>query len=399
MKNGLRKFKNLVVTTLTISLVMASYCFASQETYDAGAYTQNKASTSSKTYNVKDFGAKGDGVADDLKAIQAAIDQASQTADGSTVYFPKGIYLVEEIIVLKSNITLKLDSEAVILNGINQVNHPSIPFMSGPFTEDGEQVEWEPISNVTIDGGTLDMNGRLNAEGTKPENLPLINSSGGFALGYCSDITIKNMTVKNAFNGHAIQLANVTNVLIDNCSFEGQSLPADAKDSSVITKEFIQIEPGTRNGFPYSASENKKATSHVVIKNCYFGKSDECGEPVTFIGTHNQVAGVEKCNNITIKGNTFDNPYYCGIRFCGYDKLDIVNNSFISKKTEDSVQKRTDGRVMINAYCYNDKSKEPVVPNSNITIGNNTMSIEDNGCRGIRVARDDNAQGKSIGFP
>lgn len=352
----------------------------------------------SGAYNVKDFGATGDGETDDLKAIQAAIDQASQDADCSTIYFPEGIYLVKEIIVLKSNIVLQLDSEAVILNGISQVNHPSIPFMSGPFTEDGEQVEWEPISNVTIDGGTLDMNGGLNEEGTQPKNLPFVNSTGGFALGYCSDITIKNMTIKNAFNGHAIQLANVTNVLIENCSFEGQSIPAGAKDSGVITKELIQIEPGTIKGFPYAANETKKASSDVVIRNCYFGKSEECGEPVTFIGTHNQVAGVEKCNNITIEGNTFDNPYYCGLRFCGYDNVDIVNNTFISRQAEDSVQKRSGARVMINAYCYNDQSKEPVVPNSNITIKDNVMTIEDNGCRGIRVARDTNAQGTPIGI-
>ena len=280
----------------------------------------------------------------------------------------------------------------------NQIDHPSIPFMSGPFTEDGEQVEWDSISNVTIDGGILDMNGSLNAEGTKPQKLPLINSSGGFALGYCSNITLKNMTMKNAFNGHAIQLANVTNVIIENCSFEGQSLPADAKDSSVITKELIQIEPGTRKGFPYSANENKKATSRAVIKDCYFGKSDECGEPVTFIGTHSQPEDVEKCNNISITGNTFDNPYYCGIRFCGYDKVGINNNTFLSKKAEDSVQKRDGGRVMINAFCYNDKAKEPVVPNSNISIVNNTMDIADSGCRGIRIARDDNAQYIPVGF-
>lgn len=43
------------------------------------------------TYNVREYGAKGDGVTDDTAAIQAAIDDAKQIA-GSTVYMPAGIY-------------------------------------------------------------------------------------------------------------------------------------------------------------------------------------------------------------------------------------------------------------------------------------------------------------------
>ena len=46
------------------------------------------------SFNVKDFGAKGDGVADDTSAVQSAIHAATKSAGGGTVIFPKGTYLL-----------------------------------------------------------------------------------------------------------------------------------------------------------------------------------------------------------------------------------------------------------------------------------------------------------------
>ena len=260
--------------------------------------------------NVKDYGAVGDGVTDDLAAIQAAIDDAAQGLGGGVVTFPAGIYLVEEIVVLKSNITLQLDSDAVIRNGINQASHPSIIFMTGPFTEDGEQVEWADTENITFIGGTIDMNGQLNEDGSAAENLPNIGSSGAFALGYSSNVRIENVTFLNSYKGHAIQICACDGVTIKNCSFKGQALPSFLTDSQRITLETVQIEPSSTKGFPYAANETGEPSRNVTIEGCYFGASDLCGEPVTAIGTHNQVVDCEKCHHIDILNNTFDNMMY-----------------------------------------------------------------------------------------
>src|SRR5205823_7338982 len=49
-------------------------------------------------FNVKSYGAVGDGVADDTAAVQAAIDAANSTAGalagGGIVFFPLGSYLI-----------------------------------------------------------------------------------------------------------------------------------------------------------------------------------------------------------------------------------------------------------------------------------------------------------------
>lgn len=57
--------------------------------------------------NVKEFGAKGDGVTDDTTAIQAAINAILATSNGGIVYFPPGLYLVS------STLTVTTDSSGV----------------------------------------------------------------------------------------------------------------------------------------------------------------------------------------------------------------------------------------------------------------------------------------------
>lgn len=63
--------------------------------------------------DVKYFGAAGDGVTLDSANINKAID-ACAAAGGGTVFFPAGTYL-SGTLLLKSNITLWLDSGAVLL--------------------------------------------------------------------------------------------------------------------------------------------------------------------------------------------------------------------------------------------------------------------------------------------
>ena len=68
---------------------------------------------SASFYNVKDFGAKGDGRALDSPAINKAIEKAASNG-GGTIYFPAGSYLCYSI-HLKNNITLFLDNGSVLL--------------------------------------------------------------------------------------------------------------------------------------------------------------------------------------------------------------------------------------------------------------------------------------------
>lgn len=63
-------------------------------------------------FNVRDFGAKGNKVANDQAAIQAAIDACAKSG-GGVVYFPPGDYLTGTL-WLYSGVTLLLDAKATI---------------------------------------------------------------------------------------------------------------------------------------------------------------------------------------------------------------------------------------------------------------------------------------------
>src|SRR6266851_4169841 len=70
-------------------------------------------SLGARTYNVRDFGAKGDGVVIDSVAVQAAIDACNRDK-GGTVLVPAGDFVVGTI-ELKSNVTLHLAAQGKLL--------------------------------------------------------------------------------------------------------------------------------------------------------------------------------------------------------------------------------------------------------------------------------------------
>src|SRR5690242_4327422 len=88
--------------------------------FSIGAIVTHAQNTTA-TYNVRDFGAIGNGVNLDSKSINRAIDTIASKG-GGTLIFPAGVYLSGSI-RLKSNITLYLDQGAVIEASPNVSNY------------------------------------------------------------------------------------------------------------------------------------------------------------------------------------------------------------------------------------------------------------------------------------
>ncbi len=78
------------------------------ETATGSTTARSMADRFAEVFNVKDYGAVGDGTTDDAAAIQAAID-AAEAAGGGTVVFPAAIYAIETGLVI--------DNDGVLLVG------------------------------------------------------------------------------------------------------------------------------------------------------------------------------------------------------------------------------------------------------------------------------------------
>ena len=120
-------------TTRSICAVLAAWLVI------AGAYRQTataKQAEAKGVYDVRAYGALGDGKTLDTKAIQAAID-ACHKAGGGKAYLRGGTFLSGSLF-LKSNVTLYLEAGAMLLGSPNvddYVVHKPAFRAGGPSTE------------------------------------------------------------------------------------------------------------------------------------------------------------------------------------------------------------------------------------------------------------------------
>ena len=117
-------------------------------------------------YDVRAFGAKGDGVTKDTAALQAAID-AAEAAGGGTVRIPAGRYLTGSL-YLKDNIDLHIGTGAELVASTNREDYnvwdvcPQNGYSKTENTSGGHLLLAIEKRNVTVRGPGL-VNGRSEA--------------------------------------------------------------------------------------------------------------------------------------------------------------------------------------------------------------------------------------------
>lgn len=124
-----------------------------------------------RIFNIRDYGAKGDGATLDSAAVQAAID-ACALEDGGVVLVPAGDFVIGTI-ALKSNVTLRLSARGKLLGSDKPADYRAGEGVPGG---NGNKVLLFAANakNVTIEGpGTIDGRGKTfftgKGDGTSPQ--------------------------------------------------------------------------------------------------------------------------------------------------------------------------------------------------------------------------------------
>lgn len=168
------------------------------------------ASSTPGVYNVRNYGATGDGSTDDTSSIQAAITASSN--DG-IIFFPKGTYKVTAPILVASGSSL-------ILSGVGDGSHITANFhgfvfdnLSSPFNAvTGISV----IENLHIENSFTGNNFPIPANGTwsasvSPVDITLSGSNPGVAAGgalFINDARASNGTGVSVFVGMITSVAS-----------------------------------------------------------------------------------------------------------------------------------------------------------------------------------------------
>lgn len=283
--------------------------------------------------NVKDFGAKGDGITDDTNAIQDAIDYVEMVG-GGTVLIPNGTYMIlahvdgyignylrdQGGIAMKDNVHLKLSKGAslkAITNGMPQY----------------QIIRAYKKKNITIEGGTI-IGERTSHTGTTGEWGYGISLQGGESL------TIKDLTVKDCW-GDGINLQFVadtidipTNVLISGVTSTNnrrQGMSIEGVINLTVRDSKFTLTNGTapQCGVDIEPWSTNSKVENVLFDNCDFTDNNSSG--ILIMGS---MISKVKFDNCYFKGNkdsegqlkTYNNPKDITVENSTFERLNGVGS-------------------------------------------------------------------------
>lgn len=332
------------------------------------------------SFNILDYGAKGDGSTLNTKSIQSAIDACAK-GGGGTVYFPAGKY-ISGTLFLKSYITLYLEAGAVLIGSKNLNDYPVTVSNVRSYTDNYTNkslIYGEGLENIAITGsGTLDGNGAsfkpsedlrkkdlsqrykarpymiriINCKNILVRDVTIINSPM-WVQHYmaCEDVNIDGITVKSRVNNNndGIDIDGCDRVRISNCDII-------SGDDAIVLKSTLD-----------------KLCNNITITNCVI--SSDCN--AFKLGTESN-GGFQ---NITLSNCTIYDTHLAAIALELVDG-GILDRVSITNVTMDNVGTAIFIRLGNRARTFNDKMVKPGMGKlSNVIISNiQATKVGSTGC-------------------
>lgn len=210
-----------------------------------------------RVYNIRNYGAKGDGVALDTAAVQAAVDACNRDG-GGTVLVPAGTFQIGTV-ELKSYVTLHIAASGKLLgSGDGKQYHAveAIPLRGDTTLEDGNWALLYAVSakKVTIEGpGIIDGQGaqfHSTVRGTLPPSGIGGNRRPYHILCYrCEDLTIRDISLLDCAY-HSIRVIESTRINMDHIYIHNRV-------------------NGNNDGFHFISAE------YVTVSNCTVKSQDD----------------------------------------------------------------------------------------------------------------------------
>ena len=223
--------------------------------------------THCQTYNVKEFGAVGDGETNNTVSIQQAIDECSKNGGGQVVLSGGGIFMTGTL-YLKSYVTLHIANGTTLLGSPNYADYTINTFKNMYKNEPHMNrclIFADGVKSIAIEGyGTIDGNGhRENFKEGRPMMIRVMNSSDihlndislinpaawTSAWLYCDNISVNGIKIVSRVNnnGDGLDFDGCTNVSVTNSHF-------DNSDDSICLQ----------------ASRPDRPCKNISVSNCHF---------------------------------------------------------------------------------------------------------------------------------
>src|ERR1041384_7024116 len=304
-----KKFRLLA---LILTLLCCAFTLSHAPYSGATTFVAQKNSAFAGAFEVRKFGAKGDGKALDSPAINKAIDAAA-AAGGGTVLFTAGTYR-SFTIRLKSNVGLYLDQGATILaadpkDGDGKYDLPE-PNQWDQYQDFGHShwrnsLIWgENLENIAILGpgkiwgkGLVRSGGqsRTNEQNDALGNAPSDPRAGPFGYPNPRD------AVEKGWGNKSISLKLCRNVIIrDITIFHGGHFAILATGGDNLTIDNVKIDTN-RDGIDVDACKN------VRISNCTVNSPFDdgiCPKSSFALGYARDGIDVDACKNVRISNCT-----------------------------------------------------------------------------------------------